>query len=241
MVDESNAFLLLRQQLVDSVVALSYLLIEVGLAVTQVETDVDSARRIDVDGRFPADRRPPRRHVWIKVGRLSAQTVCRHGGRGIKYDAVEHVERVGRRFVRAAFRFDVCARQGGRLEFMIGGIDIVHGTLTHRLDSQFDKGSLERGRERIDEPLDELQSGAEIVDVVRKRKRLAFGFDLGVLPGATVGLTALQDVASASAVRKPDERHEQTLMQLEQGTLRSHFRVQVMPRWSASVVKYSQQ
>jgi hypothetical protein len=41
MVDESNAFLLLRQQLVDSVVALSYLLIEVGLAVV---------------GRWPAPR-----------------------------------------------------------------------------------------------------------------------------------------------------------------------------------------
>jgi hypothetical protein len=103
------------------------------------------------------------------------------------------------------------------------------------------------------------------------------GLDLGVLPGATIGLTALQDGASASAIETQDKRHElrarlqlverfintlppalktsfvelgiksmgqrlqdgasasaietqdkrheQTLMQLEQGTLRSHFRV----------------
>lgn len=228
MVDESNAFLLLRQQLVNSVVALSHLLIEIGLAVAQVETDVDSARRVDVDGRFSADRRPPCCHVWVKVGRLSAQAVCRHGGRGIEDDAVEHVERVGRRFVPAAFRLDVRARQDGRLELVVGGIDIVHGSLTHRLDPQFDEGSLERGRERVDEPLDELQPGAEIVDVVRKRKRLTFGLDLGVLPGAAVGLAALQDGASACAISTQDERREQTLMQLEQGTLRSHFGVQAV-------------
>jgi hypothetical protein len=235
MVDESNAFLLLRQQLVDSVVALSYLLIEVGLAVAQVEANVDSACRIDIDGRFSADRRPPRRHVWIKVRRLSAQAICRHGSRSIKDDAVEHVERIGRSLVSAAFRFYVRARQDGRLELVVGGIDIVHGTLTHRLDPQLDKGSLERRRERVDEPLDKLQSGAEIVDVVRKRERLTFGLDLGVLPGATIGLTALQDGASASAIETQDKRHEQTLMQLEQGTLRSHFRVQAFPSRSASL------
>jgi hypothetical protein len=37
----------------------------------------------------------------------------------------------------------------------------------------------------------------------------------------TIGLTALQDGASASAIETQDKRHEQTLMQLEQGTLRS--------------------